>query len=416
MRGGLDDALDKLARRDELRRRATGEAPGTTPAAVTELVEAVAAVVARHPELGVSVGVEGAGDPLLLHFYLAEGQVQVNAENAAALAPEPSGPRHADSDLDADEPADRPYSAVPHSAVPHSSVPHSAVPHSAVPYSAAPAPSADQMGGDTRRLSHDDQDRFGPASFGYNSPPPAEPAHYADADTAERRYADSETTRLSYADSDTTRRYGNSDPTQPRYDDSESTQPRYGSSDTQPRYGDPDTTQPRYGDSDTAERRYGGSDAQAQARAGDSGYPRSDPGESSRDLGARLRDLGMATSGQPPAYPPHPFAATPPPPVPPQSSAETMPPQPRPAVPPQDDSAGPTRRIRPDHHRPPAEPSAAERGASARGPVPEQRGMPAPLPHPIPLQVERPEETEIAARRLAALLRDDPSLLDQPRS
>ena len=37
MRGGLDDALDKLARRDELRRRAAGEATGTPPA-VTELI------------------------------------------------------------------------------------------------------------------------------------------------------------------------------------------------------------------------------------------------------------------------------------------------------------------------------------------------------------------------------------------
>jgi hypothetical protein len=63
----LDDALDKLARRDELRRRAAGEATGTPPA-VAELVEAIAAVVGRNPELGVTVGVEGAGDPVLLHF------------------------------------------------------------------------------------------------------------------------------------------------------------------------------------------------------------------------------------------------------------------------------------------------------------------------------------------------------------
>jgi hypothetical protein len=291
VRGGLDDALDKLARRDELRRRATGEAPGT-PAAVTELVEAVAAVVARHPELGVSVGVEGAGDPLLLHFYLAEGQVQVNAENAAALAPEPAGPRHADVEYEAD---DRPYSAAP--------------------YSAAPA---EPVGGDTRRMSQDDQDRYGPPDAGY------------------------------------------------------------------------------YADSDTAERRYGSFDAPS---ATDARYPDRDPGETSRDLGARLRDLGMASSGQPTAYPPHPFAATPPPPV-----------------PTPDDSAGATRRIHPEQHRPPAEPSAAERGVPPRAPVPEQRGMPTPLPQPIPLQVERPEETEMAARRLAALLRDDPSLLDgQPR-
>ncbi|WP_127498842.1 hypothetical protein [Actinoplanes solisilvae] len=255
MRGGLDDALDKLARRDELRRRATGETPGT-PAAVTELVEAVAAVVARHPELGVSVGVEGAGDPLLLHFYLADGQVQVNAESAAALSPDES-PRHADFDIETD-----------------------------------------------------DGYRQGPAD-----------QHY-------------------------------------------------------------------FAESDTAERRYGSFDAQEDPR-----YPSRDPGETSRDLGARLRDLGMATNGQP-APQPHPFAATPPPPVP----------------VPAEDPHGATRRIDPEQHRP----AAAEPDAPAR-PAPEQRGMPTPLPKPIPLQVERPEETEIAARRLAALLRDDPSLLENPR-
>jgi hypothetical protein len=278
VRGGLDDALDKLARRDELRRRATGETTGT-PAAVTELVEAIAAVVARHPELGVSVGVEGAGDPLLLHFYLADGQVQVNAENAAALSPD-DGPRHADFDLEADDP------------------------------------------GDTRRLQHeDDQERFG--------------YHQASPD------------------------------------------PGY------------------FGESDTAERRYGSFDNQDDPR-----YPSHDPGETSRDLGARLRDLGMATNGQPTVPPqPHPFAATPPPPV------------PMPA----DDPHGVTRRIDPEQHRP-AEPEAPARpvsSAPSAPSAPEQRGMPTPLPKPIPLQVERPEETEIASRRLAALLRDDPSLLDQ---
>ncbi|MBU2663364.1 hypothetical protein KOI35_07575 [Actinoplanes bogorensis] len=307
MRGGLDDALDKLARRDELRRRASGEAGGSTPAAVNELVEAIAAVVGRHPELGVSVGVEGAGEPLLLHFFLSDdGQVQVNAENAAALTPDEAAPRHADFDIEADEP---PYSAPP--APPAASF--------------APRPSADSVGGDTRRLSQDDQDRFGPAF---------------------------------------------------------------------------------YGESDTAERTYGSFEPAAQAS--DPRYPERDPGESSRDLGARLRDLGMASGGQPMTYPPHPYAATPPPPVPPT----VTPPQQRA---PHADTAGTTRRIHPEQHRAPAEPSAAERGVPPRAPVPEQRGMPSPLPHPIPLQVEKPEETEMAARRLAALLRDDPSLLDNPR-
>jgi hypothetical protein len=300
VRGGLDDALDKLARRDELRRRAAGE-PAGTPPAVTELVEAIAGVVARHPELGVTVGAEGAGDPLLLHFFFADGQVQVTADNPP---PEPvPTARHADFEIDVEEPVEEPY----------------------------PAPSS--PGGDTRRLSRDDQDRFGPATYGH---------------------AESTAPRDSY-----------------------------------------------YGQSDTAERRYGSFESAADPR-----YPSHDPGETSRDLGARMRDLGLAsqgpthapppapTSGPPPAaYPPHPFAATPPPPVPP--------------APPTPDSAQTTRRIHAEQHRAPAEPSAAERA------VPQQRGMPAPLPKPIPLQVERPEETELAARRLAALLRDDPSLLNQ---
>jgi hypothetical protein len=38
--------------------------------------------------------------------------------------------------------------------------------------------------------------------------------------------------------------------------------------------------------------------------------------------------------------------------------------------------------------------------------------MPTPLPHPIPLKVDS-QETELAAKRLSALLRDNPSLLHQ---
>jgi hypothetical protein len=196
VRGGLDDALDKLARRDKLRRRAVGEATGTPPP-VTELVEAIAAVVAHNPTMGVTVGVEGAGDPLLLHFYFADGQVQVNADNAVGATPAEEGaatPRHADFEIDLDE--------------------------------------------DLPSEPADDQDHFGTVSAGYR-------------------------------------------------DD--------------------------YAESETAERRYDGYDAPS---AGDPRYATPAPGESSQDLGARMRDLGMARSQS--AYPPHPFAATPPPEVPPQ--------------------------------------------------------------------------------------------------
>ncbi|BCJ53532.1 hypothetical protein Asp14428_50070 [Actinoplanes sp. NBRC 14428] len=117
MRGGLDDALDRLARRDELRRRAAGEATGT-PASVTELVEAIAAVVGRNPELAVTVGVEGAGDPVLLHFALEDGIVQVSADNSVAQrAAEPPDDDIIDIDLEEAEayvaPADYGYEQPP---------------------------------------------------------------------------------------------------------------------------------------------------------------------------------------------------------------------------------------------------------------------------------------------------------------
>ncbi|MET8147562.1 hypothetical protein ACIBSW_06515 [Actinoplanes sp. NPDC049668] len=225
MRGGLDDALDKLARRDELRRRAAGEVNGTPPS-VTELVEAIAAVVGRYPELGVTVGVEGAGDPVLLHFAVEDGIVQVSADNSVAdrvAEAAPTSPRHADFDIDPEDP--EPYTP----------------------------------------------------PYGYVFEQPVDQG----------------------------------------YD----------------RYAEP--------------------------------------------AGPRAQDT----------FAPHPFAATPPPPVPPQTS----------------------RRAHAEQHRAPEEPVAARRGAHQ--PVPEQRGMPAPLPEPIPLQVDTTEETEIAAKRLAALLRDNPSLL-----
>ncbi|MCU7722307.1 hypothetical protein ODJ79_01110 [Actinoplanes sp. KI2] len=285
MRGGLDDALDKLARRDELRRRAAGEATGTSPA-VTELVEAIAGVVARHPELGVTVGAEGSGEPVLLHFFFAEGQVQVTADNPVQA--EAPVARHADVvDVELVEPE---------------------------PYSAPPASPA----ADPRRFSHDDQDRYGPPAYGY-----AERPYYADSDTAERRY---------------------------------------GSFDNAP--------------------------ADSQYAPG--------PGETSRDLGARMRDQGVASQGPAQDYPPHPFAATPPPPVPHQAPRSPIPPD-----------AQATHRIQAEHYRVPAEAAPTERLTPQRG-----DSMPSPLPKPIPLKVERPEDTEMAARRLAALLRDDPSLLN----
>lgn len=283
MRGGLDDALDKLARRDELRRRAAGEATGTPPA-VTELVEAIAAVVGHNPKLEVTVGVEGAGDPLLLHFAVEDGVVQVSADNSvasrAAEAEPASPPKHADFDLEPEEPYTPPTTA----------------------YTApAPAPpeSRSNSGQDTRRISYDDRDRYDPGTG------------YAAA-------------------------------------------PEYTSGRAEAFFADPPT----------ADRRY--------------------------DSPGRYDERG--NPAQPTSGAAHPFAATPPPPVPPQT----------------------TRRIHVEQHRATEEPSAAQRAPQPR--QPEQptasRGMPEPLPEPIPLRIDT-EENEVAAKRLAALLRDNPTLLRQ---
>jgi len=90
VRGGLDDALERLARRDELRRRTSPE--GSTPPAVTELAEAVAAVVARHSDLAITMGVEGAGAPVLLRVAVEDGTVHIavtSPEVTATAEPAP---------------------------------------------------------------------------------------------------------------------------------------------------------------------------------------------------------------------------------------------------------------------------------------------------------------------------------------
>jgi hypothetical protein len=321
VRGGLDDALDKLARRDELRRRTAGEAPSTPPA-VTELVEAIAGVVARHPNLNITVGVEGAGDPTLLHFAFADGVVQVSADHSVAARATESA-RHADFEIDVDEPVEEP-----------------------------PTP-AYQPPAEPIRASRDDQDRFGPTDFEYPEPPTAERPYVAPP--AENAYRPGD-------------------------------------------YATPPQGQPIYG-------------------------------AASQETGA------------------HPFAATPPPPVPPQNahpyaaaqSPYSVPPQPsyneRPVPPPASAppaSAPPA--SAPPYPAPHAEPQAAYAESQAAFAEPQaaytepqagyaephaayaepQAGYPEPLAQPIPLQVERPEETELAARRLAAMLRDNPTLLDNP--
>jgi len=63
VRGGLDDALERLARMDQLRRRAE-EASGGLPTAhgLAEAIEAVRRVVERYPDLNITLyGEQGEG-------------------------------------------------------------------------------------------------------------------------------------------------------------------------------------------------------------------------------------------------------------------------------------------------------------------------------------------------------------------
>jgi hypothetical protein len=63
VRGGLDDALERLARMDQLRRRAEGASGGLPTAhGLAEAIEAVRRVVERHPDLNVTLyGEQGEG-------------------------------------------------------------------------------------------------------------------------------------------------------------------------------------------------------------------------------------------------------------------------------------------------------------------------------------------------------------------
>lgn len=63
MRGGLDDALERLARMDQLRRRAEGASGGLPTAhGLAEAIEAVRRVVERYPDLNITLyGEQGEG-------------------------------------------------------------------------------------------------------------------------------------------------------------------------------------------------------------------------------------------------------------------------------------------------------------------------------------------------------------------
>jgi hypothetical protein len=76
VRGGLDDALARMARWEELRRRAEDSQTGSG-AAVEDLVETVRRVVERRPGLAVTVTVEYGESTASLRVEHQDGQVGV---------------------------------------------------------------------------------------------------------------------------------------------------------------------------------------------------------------------------------------------------------------------------------------------------------------------------------------------------
>ncbi|WP_127543942.1 hypothetical protein [Actinoplanes sp. OR16] len=359
----MDDALDKLARRDELRRRASGENPGTPPA-VTELVEAIAGVISRHPELGVTVGVEGAGDPVLLHFGFADGVVQVSADNTVAARVAEVPTPHADFEIDVDP------------------EPVYAEPAYAEPVYAEPP-----------RATHDDQDRFGPTDFDYEEPP-----------TAERPFV-------------VPHPFAATPP--PPVPPQTPISPYEGSQAfPEPPYSAPPFT--------TAEQAFvphqPSPTQQVPQTSGQPLHTHAEP-QVTHTQAAHTQPTSAPPHAQTVSVPHQAQAAS----VPHHAQAATVPHQatPQSAAPPGTAPQGTAPQAAAPQSAPPFQ--AVPHQAAPHQAMPHQAvsqpavsqpaaepGFPPPLAQPIPLQVERPEETEQAARRLAALLRDDPTLLDAP--
>lgn len=88
MRGGLDDALARMARREELRRRVS-DAQASPAAALEEVVQAARRAVIRDPELSVTVTVAYRGRTSALRVEYENGEVTVTVPGGR---PEPIRP------------------------------------------------------------------------------------------------------------------------------------------------------------------------------------------------------------------------------------------------------------------------------------------------------------------------------------
>jgi hypothetical protein len=110
MRGGLDDALARLARREELRRR-VADPPASPGAAVEEVIQAARRAVGRDRELSVTLTVAYRGRTSTVRVQDHNGEVMVSISPGQSTRPRavdahPAGDRP--QTLDAHPAGDRP--------------------------------------------------------------------------------------------------------------------------------------------------------------------------------------------------------------------------------------------------------------------------------------------------------------------
>ncbi|MFV2084308.1 hypothetical protein [Micromonospora sp. LOL_021] len=85
MRGDLDDALARLARRDQLQKRVS-QGNDRTASAAHEIAAAVRQVVERHPGLTATVHLTHGGQAVQLTVGNRDGRVQVTVDGGTPAA------------------------------------------------------------------------------------------------------------------------------------------------------------------------------------------------------------------------------------------------------------------------------------------------------------------------------------------
>ncbi|MDG4767538.1 hypothetical protein O7632_26110 [Solwaraspora sp. WMMD406] len=97
MRGDLDDALARLARRDQLQRR-VNQGNDRTSSAAQEIAAVVRQVVERHPGLLATVRLENGGQAVELRIANQDGHIQLTVTGPAGPGALPSATRHVTTD------------------------------------------------------------------------------------------------------------------------------------------------------------------------------------------------------------------------------------------------------------------------------------------------------------------------------